>query len=167
MRDDTHSARIDAEELDCLTLRELRDGDHEACPSRQARKEDSAVVPSPPVEGVGMAEDAEIVNGHHDRDAGLKWPAVAGAVEDIGSVPNRAEWKGAEVPQQVARDFRRPRCARERVAPDGNAVETVEQVAEVAGGPRVGQLEGRDVDSESEISHCVTPRLARRVFYTL
>src|SRR4029453_11299905 len=41
------------------------------------------------------------------------------------------------------------------------------RVAQIRPRAGAGQLQRRDVDSNSEVAHVVVPRLARRVFYTL
>jgi hypothetical protein len=108
-----------------------------------------------------MAEDGEVVERDDERDPRALRAAVPRTMEDVDAVARRLPGQSAEVPEDVAPDLCRAGPAGNGVSLYGDAVEMAQEVAEVAGGARLRQLERRDVDSESEIIH----RLARRAFY--
>ena len=157
VRDHPNPAFVDAEQLDRLAGRELRDRDHPRRRPRQSGQNEPAVEPRPAVEGLGMAKHSQVVDREHQRDARAERPSVPGAVEDVDAVASRTSRQRPQVPDGVADDLARPRGAGEGVAAHVDSLELGEQLPQVARRPRAGQLERGDVDADAKLSHAHTP----------
>jgi hypothetical protein len=102
VRDHPHVLLVDAEELDRLAGRELRDRDHPRRRPRQSRQEEPAVAPRPAVERLRTAEHSKVVESEHERNTGSQRAEACGAVEDVDAVAGRPPGKGAEILDGVA-----------------------------------------------------------------
>ena len=71
IRHDADLVVRNAEQLDQLATRELRNGDHPPCRLQDARHDARAVLARPPVERFRMPEDREVVHRHDERHP---WP---------------------------------------------------------------------------------------------
>jgi hypothetical protein len=67
VRDHAHALLFDAQELNRLAGRELRDRDHPRRGPYQAREQQPAVAARPTVESVWVSEDGEVVDGDDER----------------------------------------------------------------------------------------------------
>jgi hypothetical protein len=83
MRDYPYPLLNDAQQLDRLACRELRDRDYPRRRPRQAPQQQPAVAARPSVECLGVAEHREVVNGDDERRGGEQRAAVAGEVQHV------------------------------------------------------------------------------------